>query len=160
MVPTDVLSVSSLLSPERVRVGLTGGTKEEVIESLVSLLAGSPGVVDLGQVREDVLRREAVMSTGVGKGLALPHARTAGVTATLAAFATTTAPLAYDAFDDEPVRLLLLLVGPDAERGAHVRLLSRVSRMMSDDAFRSELLEAGDADAVVDAFARAEERLG
>jgi PTS system fructose-specific IIA component len=159
MVPIETLSVSSLLSVERVRVGLSGGAKEEIIASVVGLLEGSPGVTDLALVLEDVLRREAVMSTGVGRGLALPHARTAGVTTTLAAFATMATPLDYDAFDDEPVRLVLLLVGPDAERGAHVRLLSRFSRMMSDDAFRAELLEADSPEAVVEAFTRAEERL-
>jgi PTS system fructose-specific IIA component len=160
MVPTDVFSVSSILSPDRVRVGLPGGSKEKVLGDLVGLLDGAAGVVDLGQVLDDVLRREAIMSTGVGKGLALPHARTAGVSTTLAAFATTASPLDYDAFDSDPVRLLLLIVGPDAERGAHVRLLSRVSRMMSDDGFRAALLEATDADGIVEAFTRAEERLG
>jgi PTS system fructose-specific IIA component len=159
MVRSDASSVTSLLSPERVKVGLEGTDKGEIIDAVVALLDGAAGVGDLQRVREDVERREMLMSTGVGKGLALPHARSTGVSSTVAAFATTARPVDYDAFDDQPVRLVLLLVGPDAERGTHVRLLSRVSRMMSDDAFRERLLSAPDADAVLDAFARAEEEL-
>src|SRR5690606_20750436 len=80
MLRTDALSVASLLTPERVRVGLSVESKEEAIEAVVQLLDGAPAVRDLGRVREDVFAREAVMSTGVGKGLALPHARTHAVT--------------------------------------------------------------------------------
>jgi mannitol/fructose-specific phosphotransferase system IIA component (Ntr-type) len=100
------------------------------------------------------------MSTGVGKGLALPHARSGGVTTTVAAFATTGGPVEYGSFDEQPVRLVLLLVGPDGERGTHVRLLSRVSRLMSDEAFRARLLAAGSEAEVLAAFSEAEDRLG
>ena len=121
MVRSDASSVTSLLSPERVRVGLEGTDKGGIIDAVVALLEGAPGVGDLQRVREDVERRETLMSTGVGKGLALPHARSTGVSSTVAAFATTAEPVDYDAFDDQPVRLVLLLVGPDAERGTHVQ---------------------------------------
>jgi PTS system fructose-specific IIA component len=160
MVRIEASSVTSLLSPDRIRVGLAGAGKDEVLEATVRLIEGADGVSDFERVRDDVGRREALMSTGVGKGLALPHARSAGVIATVAAFATTSRPVDWGAFDDQPVRLVLLLVGPEAERGAHVRLLSRVSRMMSDDAFRARLVAAGNVDDVLDAFAEAEEQLG
>ncbi len=159
MLRADALSVTALLAPERVRVGLPGATKEAVIEAVVALLGGSDAVSDLGRVRADVLAREALMSTGVGKGLALPHARTPAVRETVAAFAVTAGPVDYGAFDGEPVRLVLLLLGPEAERGQHVRLLSRVSRLMSDDAFRARLLADHSPDAVLATFREAEERL-
>lgn len=160
MLRADALSVTALLAPERVRVGLAGATKAEVIGGVVGLLDGSPSITDLARVRADVLGREALMSTGVGQGLALPHARTTAVTDTVAAFAVTAGPVDYGAFDGAPVRLVLLLVGPEAERGQHVRLLSRISRLMSDDAFRARLVAAPSADAVLAAFREAEERMG
>ena len=160
MVRIEASSVTSLLSPDRVHVGLAGAGKDDVLASTLGLIDGAEGVTDFARVREDVERRETLMSTGVGKGLALPHARSTGVSSTVAAFATTEGPVEWGAFDEQPVRLVLLLVGPEAERGTHVRLLSRVSRMMSDDAFRARLLAAGDAEAVLDAFAEAEEKLG
>ncbi|HYE97002.1 MAG TPA: PTS sugar transporter subunit IIA [Rubricoccaceae bacterium] len=153
-------SVSDLLGPGRVCVGLPGKTKDEIIEGVVALLRGAPAVRDLEQLRDDVRQREEVMSTGVGKGLALPHARTAAVTDTVAAFAITTHPVDYGALDGEPVRLVFLAAGPEEERGAHVRLLSRISRLMSDDAFRARLLAARSEAEILAAFRAAEEHLG
>ncbi len=160
MVRIEASSVTSLLGPDRVRVGVAGTDKDDVLAGVLALIEGAEGVTDIARVRDDVERREALMSTGVGKGLALPHARSGGVTSTVAAFAVTAEPVEWGAFDEQPVRLVLLLVGPEAERGTHVRMLSRVSRMMSDDAFRTRLLAAVDADEVLDAFAAAEEQLG
>jgi PTS system fructose-specific IIA component len=160
MVHAAPLSVSALLDPARVCVGLPAATKEAVIAGVVALLDGTPGVLDAERVRADVLERESLMSTGVGKGLALPHARSAGVATTVAAFATTAGPVEYGAFDGQPVRLVLLMVGPDAERGTHVRLLSRISRLMSADAFRARLLDARTPADVLAAFQEAEEQMG
>ncbi|MDX1419177.1 MAG: PTS sugar transporter subunit IIA [Rubricoccaceae bacterium] len=160
MLRADALSVASLLAPERVRVGLPVTDKDGAIEAVVALLDGAPAVRDLGRVREAVLAREAVMSTGVGKGLALPHARTDAVSNTVAAFAVTSEPVSYGALDGQPVRLVFLLVGPEDERSTHVRLLSRISRLMNRDAFRDRLLQAADADAVLAAFREGEEDIG
>jgi PTS system fructose-specific IIA component len=160
MLRADALSVTDLLAPERVRVGLRAGSKEEVVEAVVDLLEGARAVRDLGRVRAAVRAREAVMSTGVGKGLALPHARTDAVSDTVAALAVLERPVDYASLDGQPVRLAFLLVGPEEERGTHVRLLSRISRLMNRDAFRSRLLQAPDARAVLSAFREAEEQLG
>ncbi len=156
---TDLLSISDLLAPEVIRVGLPSGEKSEVIDALVNLLARHPAVLDLDQVRADVFARERQMSTGVGKGLALPHARSAAVSDTVAAFATTDADVDFEAMDGTPVRLVFLLVGPEGERGRHIRLLSRISRLMNRDAFRASLLDAGSSAAVLARFREAEDAL-
>ncbi|NNF57413.1 MAG: PTS sugar transporter subunit IIA [Rhodothermaceae bacterium] len=160
MVRIDDPSVAALLAPERIQVGLPEHGKDAVIGAVVDLLAGAPEVIDLARVSADVFEREAVMSTGVGKGLALPHARTPGVNGTVAAFAVTEAPVDYGALDGVPVRLVFLLVGPDTARGTHLHLLGRISRLMNDDAFRTRLTEATDAQAVLACFEEAEEHLG
>ena len=160
MVRTDTFAVTALLAPERIQVGLSEHGKEAVIGAVVDLLASAPEVVDLARVSADVFEREAVMSTGVGKGLALPHARTSGVTGTVAAFAVTAHPVDYGALDGQPVRLVFLLAGPDTEHGTHIRLLSRISRLMNDDAFRTRLTEATDSEAVLACFQEAEDHLG
>ncbi len=156
----DALSLSALLPATRVRVGLPGETKADVIAGVVALLDGDAAVADLDRLRADVLEREELMTTGVGKGLALPHARTRGVNTTAAAFAVTREPIVWDSDDGQPVRLVLLLVGPEDERSTHVRLLGRVSRLMSDDAVRAHLLAAESEAAVLAAFREAEERIG
>lgn len=142
-------SLAALLDAGAVRVGLDAPDKEALLEALVGLVADTPAVTDAKQLLADVNEREALMSTGVGQGLALPHARTSAVRSTVAAFAVLAAPLEYEALDGEPVQLALLLAGPEEERGNHVRLLSRVSRLLSRDDLRTTLLEAGSAEAAL-----------
>lgn len=160
VIPTNSLTISGLLTPERIRVGLDVGTKENAIDAVIDLLGGSPEVNDLEQLRTDVFAREKVMSTGVGRGLALPHARTTAVSDTLVAFAVTKDPVEYGALDGGPVRLILLLVGPENERVVHVRLLARISRMMNEGDFRSRLLDADSEEEVLVVFRMAEEAYG
>ena len=141
-----------LLSRRTVRVGFAGETKDEIVSALVEVLKGFPEIRDLEEVRRAVLEREAVMSTGVGKGLALPHAKTSAVSGTVAAFAVTKTPIEWDAIDNEPVRLVFMLVGTEAARSQHIRVLSRVSRLMNRDDFRARLLDASSSDDVIEAF--------
>lgn len=135
-------SLSALLSPARVRVRLAAATKGEVLDGVLALVAPAPAVRDADRLAADVRAREAEMSTGVGGGLALPHARTPAVERTVAAFATLAAPVAYDALDGAPVRLVLLLAGPEGARAEHVRLLARVSLVLAGPAVRDRLLAA------------------
>ncbi|MEM6645030.1 MAG: PTS sugar transporter subunit IIA [Bacteroidota bacterium] len=137
--------IANLLSEAQICVGLTGTTKAEVLAALLGILTDHPDVADAEAMQAAVLAREAMMSTGVGKGLALPHAKTEAVRETVAAFAITAEPIAYDAIDGAPVELLFLLVGPETVKTQHIRILSRVSRLLNRDAFRAEVLAASDA---------------
>ncbi len=160
MISTNSPSISGLLALERIRVGLEASGKAEAINSIVGLLKGMAEVNDLDQLRADVFEREALLSTGVGRGLALPHARTSAVSDTLMALAISRRPIDYGALDGEPVRMLVLLVGPEEEHVLHVRLMGRISRLMNDAGFRSRLLAAESADSVLDMFQQAEEAYG
>lgn len=149
-------SISELLRPEHIRVGLPGGTKTEVLDAVIDLLDRAPEVHRLETVRNDVWTRESQMSTGVGKGLALPHARSTAVRETAVAVAVTAEPVPFDAIDDQPVRLIFLIVGPEAARTRHIRLLGRISRLMNRDDFRESLLAAQTPEEVMSAFHEAE----
>ncbi|ARA91848.1 PTS sugar transporter subunit IIA [Rhodothermaceae bacterium RA] len=151
--------IHQLLSPRAISVGLPGATKTDVLNNLIDLLQGHPLVQDLEAVRAAVFEREEMMSTGVGKGLALPHAKTAAVSGTVAAFAVTAAPVPFDAIDHLPVRLLFLLVGTEAAKSQHIKVLSRVSRLMNQEAFRERLLQAGSAEEVLTIFTESEAEL-
>ena len=142
MPTTQTTEINQLLDPERIRIGLPGTEKSEVIDALVDLLAGSDAIDNLEGVRTAIFEREQKMSTGVGKGLGLPHAKSSAVTETVAAFATTEAPVDFGAVDDVPVRLLLLLVGPEEHKSQHVKILGRISRLVSRDTLRERLVGA------------------
>jgi PTS system fructose-specific IIA component len=109
---------------------------------MVELLAGDPAVKDLDEVRRVVLEREEMMSTGVGKGLALPHGKTSAVTGNVAALALTRLPVDFEAIDDQPVRLVFLLVGTPDSKSLHVKILSRISRLMNRDDVRQRMVAA------------------
>ena len=148
--------VSRLLPPGHVLVGLDAATKADVIAALVRAVAGSEAVADAGRLEADVLAREAALSTGVGHGLALPHARSAATTATVGALATLRRPVDFASFDGEPVEIAVLLAGPEGERGGHVRLLSRLSLLLSDDGLRRRLRAARTPDEAAAALRDAE----
>jgi mannitol/fructose-specific phosphotransferase system IIA component (Ntr-type) len=98
-------------------------------------------VSDREKVRTAIFDREQIMSTGVGNGFAIPHGKTDAVSDIVAAFAVTEEPIDYDSLDEKPVRLVFLLVGRDTLVGPHIKLLSRISRLMTKEEFRNRLLE-------------------
>lgn len=150
MPTTQTTRINQLLAPEFVRIGLAGSSKREVIDRLVDVLEGHQAIASLEAVREAIFEREKKMSTGVGKGLGLPHAKTAAATETVAAFATTAEPVEFGAIDDVPVQLLLLLVGPEEHKSHHVKILGRISRLVSRDSLRKRLLEAESASTIIE----------
>lgn len=156
MPATRFLEIHDLLSPDTVQVGLPGTSKEEVLLNLINLLEDHPAVVDIEQVRDAILERETMMSTGVGKELALPHAKTSAVRESVAAFAVTREPVDFGAIDNAPVRLIFLLVGTEVAKSEHIKILSRVSRLMNRDRFRSRLREATSEDDVIAVFREGE----
>lgn len=149
--------IHPMLSPEVVEVHMEAADKFDVISQMVDLLDGAnESIHDLEQVREAVFEREKRMSTGVGKGLGLPHAKSPAVEKTLAAFATTKTPIDFDAIDGEPVQIIFLLVGPESAKSQHIKLLSRISRLMNRRELRERLLEAETPAEVIEVFRESE----
>jgi mannitol/fructose-specific phosphotransferase system IIA component (Ntr-type) len=149
MPTTQTTKMNQLLSPDRIEIALPGASKTDVINALVDRLRGHEAIGSLETVRTAIFEREKVMSTGVGKGLGLPHAKTSAAMETVAAFATTAQPVDFGSIDDVPVRLVLLLVGPESDKSQHIKILGRVSRLISRDAIRERLIEAESPDEVL-----------
>ena len=141
-----------MLDKHLVCLDLGGETKEEVIIGLTEMLQGDPRINNFELMREAVLEREKMMSTGVGKGIALPHAKTAAVNDITLAFATTAKPIEFNAVDNVPVRILFLILSAENEKTAHIKLLSRISRMMNDDSMIEQLLNAKNSGEIISIF--------
>lgn len=152
------MKISDILTEDFVVVGLDVSTKEDAINALVDIIAKSDKVKNANKVREAVFEREKIMTTGVGKGFAVPHGKTDAVTDIVAAFAVTKKPIDYESLDGEPVRLIFLIVGRDNMVGPHIKLLSRVSKLMNDNNFREKLLNAKTPREVVELFKTEEEK--
>lgn len=149
MPTTQTTKINQLLDPDHVCIGLGGTSKTDVIDALVDVLSGHAAISSLEAVREAIFEREEKMSTGVGKGLGLPHAKTPAASDTVAAFATTDEPVDFGAVDDVPVQILLLLVGPEEHKSQHVKILGRISRLVSRESLRERLLAAETPETVI-----------
>jgi len=136
---------------------LKGESKEDIINELIDLFKDDPRVEDIEKVRSSVLDREKVMSTGVGKGFAIPHGKTNAVKEIVGAFGRIRDGIDYDSLDGNPVHLVFLLVGKDNLISTHIKLLSRISRLMNKDDFRHRLKEVNNADEIVKLFSEEEE---
>ncbi len=134
------MKICDILEEQFILTNLPGGNKSEIINAMVDLVGGSKKILDLERVRTAILEREKIMSTGVGNGFAIPHGKTDAVSDIVAGFAITKNPIDYQALDDQPVRLVFLLVGKDSLVGPHIKLLSRISRLMNKEEFRKKLL--------------------
>ena len=154
------MKLTNYLKPEYIAVGLSAATKEELLTKMVDLASKNPHVIDKEKVRTAILERERIMSTGVGKGFAIPHGKTDAVNDIVLAFATTAEPVDYAAMDSEPVRLVLLLISRDSDVGSRLRLLSRASKVMNSEAARKSLIEAKSAEEIIAIFKAEEERIG
>ncbi|HLP16069.1 MAG TPA: PTS sugar transporter subunit IIA [Bacteroidota bacterium] len=146
------MKISDILDETRILTNMEGDSKSDIINTLIDLVAISPKVLDKDKVKEAIFEREKIMSTGVGNGFAIPHGKTDAVSDIVAAFAVTKQPIDYQALDEQPVRLIFLLIGKGNMVGPHIKLLSRISRLMNKEEFRKKLLEAPTPKDVMEIF--------
>jgi len=151
------MKVAELLENNFIISDLKGKEKVEVINELIDLFKGDPRVKDIEKIREAVLEREKIMSTGVGKGFAIPHGKTNQVEEILGAFGKSNNPIEYESLDNQPVHLVFMLVGKDNLVSTHIKLLSRISRMMNKDEFRESLMKTQTKDEIQELFRKEEE---
>lgn len=150
------MKISDILDESLVKTQLPGNSKDEIISHMIDIVSTSKKVLNREKVQEAIFEREKIMSTGVGNGFAIPHGKTDAVSDIVAAFGVTAEPIDYQSLDEQPVRLVFLLVGKDSMVGPHIKLLSRISRLMNKEEFRKKLLAAVSPKEVLAIF-RAEE---
>jgi fructose-specific phosphotransferase system IIA component len=146
------MNIFSLLNEETVFSNLNAKDKAEILNRMISSLENKVSSDELDEIREAVFERERIMSTGVGKGLAIPHGKASGIDQTYAAFAILDEPVDYEAIDEEPVNMVFLLVGPQASNNLHIKMLSRISRLMNNSEFRERLRDCSTSEEIIEAF--------
>lgn len=155
--PIGVVLLTELLTPDRLVVPLAARDKRGAIAELTRQLVARAGG-DFEQVLAAIEERESVLTTGIGFGVAIPHARSPAVSELTVVGGVSATAIPFDAIDGEPVRLFFLIVGPDASAGLHVKILSRIARLVRRENVRQRLVEARTPDEfysiLVDAEAR------
>ena len=134
--------LSQLLNPEAVSVELQATTKKEAITELVELLEKAHAATSEGEILAAVLKREAMMTTGIGNGIAIPHGKARSVDHLIAACGVSPAGIEFEAMDRQPATLFILLVSPENVGGSHVKVLANISRLLKEDKVRDALKAA------------------
>lgn len=137
--------LTDLLTIDRIRIPLQATTKEDLLRELVEVIVAQ-GVQEPEEILRAVREREAVLSTGIGNGVAIPHGKSAAVPDLVMAAGRTANPVEFDSLDGEPVQLLFMLVGPETAAGPHIKALSRISRLIRKDSVREHLIKAQSAE--------------
>lgn len=130
------------LSPDCIILDLKGTDKESVITELVDRLASKGLLADRSTVLRDVLEREKSMSTGMQHGIALPHAKTEGVSRIVAALGLKPGGVDFKSLDGEPAKVILLLASPGKQAGPHIQVLASAAALLNDEIRRADLLAA------------------
>ncbi len=152
------MKICEILKVDKIIPSMKSENKEDAINELIDLFKDDERVRDIDSIKISVQEREKIMSTGVGKGFAIPHAKTNSVNEIIAAFGKLQTPIDFQALDDQPVNLVFLLIGKENLAGPHIKLLSRISRMMNIDEFRENLAKAATAEEIYSLFDEEEKK--
>lgn len=151
------MRITSLLKPEAVKIGGVASDKADAIAKLVKLMETQGNVVDVDAYTEAVHARESFGSTALGEGIAIPHAKTAAVSAPGLAAMTLPEGVDYDAPDGLPTTLMFLIAAPDTKADVHLEVLSRLSMLLMDPEFCNKLRAAKSPEEFLDVIDAAED---
>lgn len=155
------MHVVDILSPGRVAVARGDrhvSSKADVLRLLSQLLATGERRLEASAIESLLAKREDQQSTGVGGGVAIPHAAVEDLDRILGAVLLCPDPIGFDAVDGMPVSIFFAVIGPRRAVGEHLKTLARVSRLLRDDQFRARLVGASDGDAAFALIASEEGR--
>ena len=148
------MKIMEILVKESVILDLGVRTKREVLAEMAASLAKVEPQIEAGRLLDVLMEREALQSTGIGEGVAIPHGKLTGLTRLVASFARSRAGIDFESIDGQPTHHFFLLVVPEHSGGQYLKALARISRFMRDPVFRQSL---ADGEAVEDVIRAIEE---
>ena len=134
------MNLVDVFQPEYIKIPLEKNTKTDVIKELVKILSEHEAIGNSEGIIRAVFDREKIMTTGVGNGVAIPHCKHKDSRNFAIALGVHPKGIDFDSIDHEPARIIFLLVGPEDQPGTHIKLLSRISRIISKDEVREKVL--------------------
>jgi len=151
-----MIRISEAICEKGIILDLKTHEKIGVIKELVSLMVNLGLVTDEETFRSDILKRENLESTGIGLGVAIPHARTAATHDLLLAFGRSTQGVDFNSLDGKPSHLIFLIAAPEEKKSHYIMALARLSKMLRKEDMRAGLSKATSAREVIDILKRAE----
>lgn len=159
MISDLMIRIEDILQPSRILLDLAAARKAEGLRLLVDRLAALKKVRDAAQVHRLLLEREKLMTTGVKRGFAFPHAFSDQFGESFLTIGVFPAGLEFEALDRQPVQFVFLLLGPPHHQTVHLRILARVSRLTGQPEMYEALREARSAADIMDLMSETERRL-
>lgn len=148
--------ISELLTDQLINLSLTSKDKEGVLEELADMVHRAKKVSDRDAFLRSLRKRENLESTGIGKGLAIPHARTDTVDGVVMAFARSEHGVDFQSLDNKPAHLIFLIASPEREKSVYIKVLARTSRLLRKDKFRQQLMKVSTPKEVIQLIAKNE----
>lgn len=148
--------ISELLTDQLINLSLTSKDKEGVLEELADMVHRAKKVSDRDAFLRSLRKRENLESTGIGKGLAIPHARTDTVDGVVMAFARSEHGVDFQSLDNKPAHLIFLIASPEREKSVYIKVLARTSRLLRKDRFRHQLMKVSTPKEVIQLIAKNE----
>jgi mannitol/fructose-specific phosphotransferase system IIA component (Ntr-type) len=154
-----MISLQELLKPQNILVPMVAKDKTSAITELVDLLAASKEITSAQQVISAVLEREGMRTTGIGKGLAIPHGKSTGTEHLSMAIGKPVVPIEFQSIDGKPVSVVWLLTSPPDKTGPHINALARISRLWTIDKFCQAVIAAKTGQEVFEIIVQQEKAL-
>ncbi len=142
------MKITDILVREASVLDLVSTAKDDLLAEMAGALASAEPQLDAENLLRVLREREALQSTGIGEGVAIPHGKIAGLDRLVATFARSAAGVDFDSIDGQPTQLFFLLLVPEQSGGQHLKALARISRFFRDASFRDKLLGADDLDEI------------
>ncbi|MDR0676009.1 MAG: PTS sugar transporter subunit IIA [Elusimicrobiota bacterium] len=143
------MKISDFLSRDMIKIGLESTSKKDVIIELVDILAKTKKIVDKDNIVKILMEREKLGTTGIGQGVAIPHAKTDSVKDVLAVFGISKKGVNFSSLDGEPVYIIFMFLSPENSSGLHLKVLAKASQLLKDKYFREPLKELNTVDEVI-----------
>ncbi|MGI9410513.1 MAG: PTS IIA-like nitrogen regulatory protein PtsN [Hyphomicrobiaceae bacterium] len=142
------MDLGDLVTAQGIIPSLKTTTKKQSLQEMAGHAAAMTGIPQR-EVFDTLLQRERLGSTGLGRGIAVPHVKFRSLTEIVCIFARLDTPIDFEALDDEPVDLIFLLLAPEHASGDHLKALARISRLLREPDVSAQLRSARDRDAIL-----------
>lgn len=152
------MKIQDLLEKNGILPDISGSSKKEVLHQMALFIANRYDLPDGEGIANKIIDRENDMSTGIGYGIAIPHARISGIDRLYLIVGRSIQGIDFNAIDEQPVHLLFMMLSPKNTSAEHTQILSNISRIMSYEEVRTKLLEASNADQFYNAIVKSENK--
>ncbi len=142
-----MMDLHDLLTPDGIIASLKATNKKDALQELAAIAAAKTGL-DSREIFNTLLQRERLGSTGLGRGIAIPHVKLNALREIVCLFARLDVPIEYESHDGEPVDLVFMLLAPEDASGDHLKALARISRLVREPSILDDLRNAPDAAAL------------